>query len=565
MMSKSIQTIDPGGVATQRGAEGEGIVIAVVGSGIDNRHPHFARHANLSLPPGLQHYDLTLLRDRMDFDDSGARSSIDAVIARLSTVDDELMQTEALIDRNGHTTHVAAIIAGYFEKGDAGEPPMAGVAPKCKLLSLKTLDDQNQGDDRDIVRALDVVMVLNARAAKIAVHGVIIPLSITHDVANYACGRTPVCDAVDRLVDTGVVVIAPSGNGGYFRVESSGGPVHVVGLATITDPGNAEKAITVGATHRLRPMEYGASYFSGRGPTLDGRMKPDLLAPGEKIESAVPAPAVPRESRKKAKKKPAPENSAAEYRLMDGTSMAAAHVAGAVAVLLSARPDLIGHPEAVKELLLSTATDLGRPPHFQGRGLLNLSRALGGDATTTSPDARESKVKTATPAPAQMAVQDTQQAAPAPAKTGGKRFAVALSFQGAHRDYVKRVAYAIRRNSNLNRDEIFYDDFHTAELSRPNLDTYFLEVYGEQSELVVVFLGAGYDTNEWTGGVEWRAVRDLIKKIEGERVMPVRFDKAPIAGLLSIDGYLSAERREPEEVADLILDRLQANRGRHRK
>jgi hypothetical protein len=250
---------------------------------------------------------------------------------------------------------------------------------------------------------------------------------------------------------------------------------------------------------------------------------------------------------------------------MDGTGMAAAHVAGAVAVLLSARQDLIGHPELVKELLLSTATDLGRAPHFQGRGVLNLSRALGGDATATSPDAREPKVKTATHPPAQMAVQDTQQVAPAPAKAGGKRFAVAFSFQGTHRDYVKRVAYTVRRNSTLNRDEIFYDEFHPAELSRPNLDAYLLDVYGEQSELVVVFLGTGYDTNEWTGGVEWRAVRELIKKIEGERVMPVRFDSAPIEGLLSIDGYLSAERREPEEVADLILDRLQVNRRRHRK
>jgi hypothetical protein len=573
MTTRSIPAIDPGGVAKQRGAQGEGIVIAVVGAGIDVRHPHFARHANLTLPPRLQHYDLTLLRGREDSDLSEADLSKDAVIARLATLDDDLLRTEALIDRQGHTTHVAAIIAGYVEKSDVGpaweleEPAMAGVAPKCKLLSLKVLDDQGRGDERDILRALDVVMALNARARTIVVHGVIVPLSILHDVRNYACGQTPVCVAVDRLVESGVVVIAPSGNRGYLSVESFGEPTEVAALATIADPGNAEKAITVGATHRFRPMEYGASFFSSRGPTLDGRMKPDLLAPGEKILSAVPTPAVPRDAQKKGKKKePAPKPFAARYQMMDGTSMAAAHVAGAVAVLLSARPDLIGHPETVKELLLSTATDLGRSPQFQGRGVLNLSRALGENVTIVSPAAEEPTVTAAVHAPAQMAVSDTPQVAPAPANTSGKRFAVAFSFQGIHRDYVKRVAYAVRRNStDLDRGQIFYDQFHPAELSRPNLDVYLLDVYGKQSELVVVFLGAGYDTNEWCGGVEWRAIRELIKKGEGGLVMPVRFDSAPIEGLLSIDGYLSAERREPEEVADLVLERLQLNRGRRRK
>jgi serine protease AprX len=574
MTTKSIPTIDPGDVAKQRGALGEGIVIAVVGSGIDARHPHFARYANLTLPPGLQHCDLTLLRGRRDFNPFRADPSKDAMVARLSALDDELQQTEALIDRQGHTTHVAAIIAGYVEQGDLGdawvlsEPAMAGVAPKCKLLSLKVLDDEGRGDERDILRALDVVMGLNARAGKVAVHGVIVPLSIPHDVRNYACGQTPVCVAVDQLVDSGVVVIAPSGNRGYLKVDSSGEPIEVVGLATIVDPGNAEKAITVGATHRSRPTEYGASYFSSRGPTLDGRTKPDLLAPGERILSAFPGPAVPREVPKKGQtkgqKEPVPKRPDAQYRSLDGTSMAAAHVAGAVAVLLSARPDLIGHPERVKELLLSTATDIGRPPQFQGRGVLNLSRALGEKATIASPAPAETTVTEAIHAPAPIGVPVTQQAAPAPAKAGGKRFAVAFSFQGIHRDYVRQVVFAVRRYStDLTRDEIFYDEFH--DLTEINLDVYLLDVYGKHSELVVVFLGAGYDTNEWTGGVEWRAIRELIKKGEGGLVMPVRLDKAPIEGLLSIDGYLSAERREPEDVADRVVKRLQLNRSRRRK
>src|SRR6185295_12335464 len=66
----------------------------------------------------------------------------------------------------------------------------------------------------------------------------------------------------------------------------------------------------------------------------------------------------------------------ARYRIRDGTSMAAAHVAGAVAAILSVRPELIGKAADVKSLLLDTASDLGREPNCQGRGFLNLSRAL---------------------------------------------------------------------------------------------------------------------------------------------------------------------------------------------
>ena len=59
-----------------------------------------------------------------------------------------------------------------------------------------------------------------------------------------------------------------------------------VGFAmTINDPGNAALPITVGSTHRDMPHTYGVSYFSSKGPTGDGRAKPDLIAPGERITS----------------------------------------------------------------------------------------------------------------------------------------------------------------------------------------------------------------------------------------------------------------------------------------
>ena len=68
----------------------------------------------------------------------------------------------------------------------------------------------------------------------------------------------------------------------------------------------------------------------------------------------------------------------ARYIEDSGTSMAAAHVSGAVAAFLSVRREYIGQPQLVKQLLHDTATDLGRHEFFQGAGLVDLMRALSG-------------------------------------------------------------------------------------------------------------------------------------------------------------------------------------------
>jgi subtilisin family serine protease len=187
------------------------------------------------------------------------------------------------------------------------------------------------------------------------VHGVNLSLSIKHDVANLTCGSTPVCEEAKRLVNAGIVVVAAAGNNGNFQFMTASGTEEGYRSISITDPGNTESVITVGATHHDSAHLYGVSHFSSRGPTGDGRLKPDLVAPGEKIVSTIPA---------------------GETKSMDGTSLAAPHVSGAAALLLARYELLVGKPSRVKEILCTTATDLGRERYFQGAGMVDALSAL---------------------------------------------------------------------------------------------------------------------------------------------------------------------------------------------
>jgi hypothetical protein len=115
-----------------------------------------------------------------------------------------------------------------------------------------------------------------------------------------------------------------------------------------------------------------------------------------------------------------------------------------------------------------------------------------------------------------------------------KRFHVALSFSGADRRYVSRVADELV--TALGKERVFYDVNFKAELARPNLDTYLARIYAKQSKLCAVFLSSSYAVKEWCG-VEWRVMRDILKKKKDEEIMPFRFDDTEIEGMLSIDGY----------------------------
>jgi subtilisin family serine protease len=186
----------------------------------------------------------------------------------------------------------------------------------------------------------------------------------------YAAGQSPLCRELDLLVGTGVVAVVSAGNSGAGSAADGDSYPHGR-LATITDPGNSARAITVGSTHRDKPHIYGISYDSSKGPTTDGRRKPDLVAPGEHITSAATGDLIAGIPVFDQANTDRPR-----YRDQSGTSMAAAHVSGAVAALLSTRAEYIGNPDEVKRLFTTYATDLGRHEFFQGAGLVDLMRVL---------------------------------------------------------------------------------------------------------------------------------------------------------------------------------------------
>ena len=350
-------------------AWGEGIVWAVADTGIDGAHPHFATHGTLKLPGGLRHVDFTQ-----------------------TWPTDAAAEAAALQDTDGHGTHVAGIVAGETPFDPAapaaiarevldgnGDPQpvtdhasvaLTGMAPRARLLSLKVLQTGRSGAVSTLLAAIGYIQTQNDNGRNLRIHGVNMSLGYLFNPEWYAAGASPLCVEVDRLVRSGVMVVVAAGNGGYGSgVTYVGGRERMVLGGTINDPGNAALALTVGSTHREKPHTYGVSYFSAKGPTADGRAKPDLVAPGERIVSCALG---------------------GGFREDSGTSMAAPHVSGAAAAFLSVRGEFVGQPERLKSILTQSATDLGRRPVYQGAGLSALRRALhsflyGGSPAMTLP------------------------------------------------------------------------------------------------------------------------------------------------------------------------------------
>lgn len=134
-------------------------------------------------------------------------------------------------------------------------------------------------------------------------------------------------------------------------------------------------------------------------------------------------------------------------------------------------------------------------------------------------------------------------------------FKVAMSFAGEQRQYVSDTVSALR--AHLPPDSIFYDFDYQAQLAKPNLDVLLQGIYRNKADLIVIFLCEQYTEKQWCG-LEWRAIRDLIKHKQDDQIMFIRFDDTPVEGVLSTDGYIDARHHSPEKLSEFILQRLQS-------
>jgi serine protease AprX len=302
------------GQGALRPLTGAGVVVAVIDTGVDTRHP--------------------ALKDRVVFtkDFTGGDGQ----------------------DRFGHGTHVAGLIAGAPGR-TAATREYSGIAPGARLVNLRALGDDGAGTVSTVVEAIDWA-IDHRQELRIRV----INLSLGAPVLQ-PYRDDPLCEAVERAVAAGIAVVASAGNQGR---TADGKTV----LGSITSPGNSPYAITVGALDTqgtAQRSDDGVAAFSSRGPTrYDLIIKPDLAAPGVRVVSTEAADSY------LARTYPA-RHVVDGYLQLSGTSMAAAVVSGAVALLIDQRPN-VGVLTAKSELQFTASPVTREGAVSVGSGSLNV-------------------------------------------------------------------------------------------------------------------------------------------------------------------------------------------------
>lgn len=258
-------------------------------------------------------------------------------------------------DDNGHGTHVAGIIGG---NGYSSKEKYKGVAPECNFIGVKVLDHRGDGNISDVLAGLQWI-IDHRRKYNIR----IVNISVGTSSKDNLDENSLLVQGVNAVWDNGIVVVVAAGNNGP-------GPM------SISTPGISRKVITVGSfDDNVAAEVYGSGRikdYSGRGPTPFCIKKPDIVAPGSNIISC-------NISRYTTKMRNGEVNFSANeapmmYTIKSGTSMATPVVSGAIALLLSKRPEMTNLE--VKLRLRSSAVDLGMHWEKQGWGLLNVKKLL---------------------------------------------------------------------------------------------------------------------------------------------------------------------------------------------
>ncbi len=304
---------------------GQGVTVAVVDSGV-----HY-KDVTATHPDGM----LNLI-GQADFTEEGLCAATGDGYQQFAGYCWTTAQTSA--DGFGHGSHVANTIGSRLR--DAATGSRLGVAPDVRILSVRVLGDNGVGTYEDVVQGIQHV-VEKKDEWQIRV----LNLSLTA-YATTPYFVDPVNLAVEAAWQHGIVVVAAAGNNG---------PV----AQSITVPGNDPYVLTVGAIDTNRTAgkaQWGddnVPRWSASGPTLDGFIKPDVLAPGANVVAYMYND--PNDKTKAAalvQTHPNYNPNIDMYRL-SGTSMATAVASGVVALLVQAQPELT--PDQIKFRLMASA------------------------------------------------------------------------------------------------------------------------------------------------------------------------------------------------------------------
>ena len=303
--------------------------------------------------------------------DSGINTSHAALAGKVTAAVSFVTGDESTNDGFGHGTHIAGIIAGSETAATyVTSLYKGGIAPGAHLINVRVLGNQGAGYTSDVIAGVQWTI---ANRGKYGIR--VVNMSLGHTQVE-PCITDPLCLAVEQAVASGLVVVVSAGNSGK-------NPAGQEVLASITTPGVAPSAITVGALNTwgtVTPDDDTIATYSSRGPTkYELGLKPDVVAPGNKIVS-LEAPGSYLAKKYTALHVAGSGKNA--YYMMSGTSMAAAMVSGGAALLLEGSSLTARQVKIALQLSARFMSDEGVLRSGLGRVNLYSARRVNGAVTS---------------------------------------------------------------------------------------------------------------------------------------------------------------------------------------